>query len=381
MQKIANIGILAGILFLVSCGAATPKESPDLAGKKEELSKLKSQRDQLSSQIQKLEADIASKDSSFAGRPKLVSVLPLSTQNFVHYIDLQGRISTKDFYYVSPKGQPGQIKEVYVKEGDHVQKGQLLLKLDDAIIVQQLKQQETQLDFNKDLYQRQQNLWNQKIGTEVQLITAKNAVENTQKQLDIMKEQWSNTKVYAEATGVVETMNVHVGEVFNGGPQGITIINESNLKAVVEVPENYLPNVRMETPVVVEVPDIGKKFNTKISLVSQMVNSNSRAFTAEAKVPSDSDLKPNLLALMKIQDYAANNVIVIPMTSLQTDEGGKFVYVSAIENGKTVAKKKIVTVGSVYGEKIEIRSGLQAGDQLITEGFQSLYDGQAITTS
>jgi len=381
MQKIANIGILVSLLFLASCGASTRQDSPDLAAKKEELNKLKAQRDQLSNQIQKLETDISGKDSSFAVKPKLVTILPLSAQNFVHYIDLQGRISTKDFYFVSPKGQPGQVKEVYIKEGDRVKKGQLLLKLDDAIIVQQLKQQETQLAFNKDLYQRQQNLWNQKIGTEVQLITAKNAVENSQKQIDIMKEQWSNTNVYAEATGVVETMNVHAGEVFNGGPQGITIVNESNLRALVEVPENYLPSVKVGTPVIVEVPDIHKQFNTNISLVSQMINSNSRAFTAEAKVPSETDLKPNLLALMKIQDYSANNVIVIPMTSLQTDEAGKYVYVSAQENGKAVAKKKIVTVGSVYGEKIEIKSGLQSGDQLITEGFQSLYDGQTITTS
>jgi RND family efflux transporter MFP subunit len=366
---------------MVSCGASTPKDSPDLAAKKAELAKLKSQRDQLSNQIQKLESDISAKDSSYAGKPKLVSILPLSSQNFVHYIDLQGKISTKDFYFVSPKGQPGQVKQVYIKEGDRVKKGQLLLKLDDAIITQQLKQLETQLAFNKDLYQRQQNLWNDKIGTEVQLITAKNAVENTQKQMDVMKEQWSNTNVYAEATGVVETMNVHAGEVFNGGPQGITIVNDTDLRAVVDVPENYLPRVKMGTPVVVEVPDIGKKFNTTISLVSQMVNSNSRAFTAEAKVPSESDLKPNLLALMKIQDYEANNVIVIPMTSLQTDEAGKYVFVAAQENGKPVAKKRNVTVGSVYGEKIEIKSGLQSGDQLITEGFQSLYDGQTITTS
>lgn len=381
MQKIAKSGILVSMLFLASCGASTRQESPDLTAKKEELTKLKAQRDQLSNQIQKLEADISSKDSSFAAKPRLVSILPLATQNYVHYIDLQGRITTKDFYYVSPKGQPGQIKEVYIKEGDRVKKGQLLLKLDDAIIVQQLKQQETQLAFNKDLYQRQQNLWSQKIGTEVQLITAKNAVENSQKQIDIMKEQWSNTNVYAEATGVVETMNVHPGEVFNGGPLGITIVNESNLRAIVDVPENYLPSVKMGTPVVVEVPDIHKQFNTSISLVSQMINSNSRAFSAEAKLPSEDDLKPNLLALVKIQDYMASNVIVIPMTSLQTDESGKYVFVSANENGKAVAKKRVVTVGSVYGEKIEIKSGLKAGDQLITEGFQSLYDGQTITTS
>jgi multidrug efflux pump subunit AcrA (membrane-fusion protein) len=129
------------------------------------------------------------------------------------------------------------------------------------------------------------------------------------------------------------------------------------------------------------VPDANKTFNSTITLVSQLINSNSRAFTAEAQLPADGSLKPNQLAIIKIQDYSASQVLVIPMTTLQTDETGKYVFVMANEKGKPVAKKRPVLVGSVYGEKIEIRKGLQVGDQLITEGFQGLYDGQLITTS
>ncbi len=382
MQKIMNIGILAGLLFLASCGATTKDDAPDLAAKKAELKKLKSQQDQLTIDILKLEADIASKDSSFAVKPRLVSMSKLATQEYTHYIDLQGRISTKDIYFISPKGMGGQVKAIYVKEGDHVKRGQLILKLDDAVMLQNLSQLQTQLSFAKDLYQRQLNLWNEKIGTEVQLITAKNNVDNLEKQISVLKEQWNNSNVYSEVSGIVETVNIHVGENFVGSPQAsISIVNQSSLKAVVDVPENYLSSVKVGTPVVVEVPDAGKKFNTNISLVSQLINSNSRAFTAEAKVPSESVLKPNQLALVRIQDYTASKVIVIPMTTLQSDETGKYVYVAGLENGKLVAKKRNVKVGSVYGEKIEIKSGLQAGEELITEGFQSLYDGQAITTS
>lgn len=382
MQKIANIGILAGLLFLASCGATTKEDAPDLAAKKAELKKLKAQQDQLSSDIIKLEADIASKDSSFAVKPRLVSLTKLASQDFTHYIDLQGKISTKDIYFISPKGMGGQVKAVYVKEGDRVKKGQLILKIDDAVMLQNLSQLQTQLSFAKDLYHRQQNLWDQKIGTEVQLITAKNNVDNLEKQISVLKEQWNNSNVYAEVSGVVETVTIHVGENFVGSPQAsVSIVNQSSLKAVVDVPENYLASVKVGTPVLVDVPDVGKKFITNISLVSQLINSNSRAFTAEAKVPTESDLKPNQLALMRIQDYTASKVMVIPMTTLQSDETGKYVYVAALESGKLVAKKRNVKVGSVYGEKIEIKSGLQAGDELITEGFQSLYDGQAITTS
>jgi membrane fusion protein, multidrug efflux system len=382
MQKMINLGMAFAILFMASCGATTHQDNTGLAEKKAQLQKLKQEQDNVAAQIQKLETEISKEDSSFGIKPKLVSLTPVSTQNFYHYIDLQGKIATENIYYVAPKGQGGQVRAVYVKIGDIVKKGQLILKLEDAVMLQNLKQLETDLAFAKDLHQRQQNLWDQKIGTEVQLITAKNNVDKLEKQIAVLKEQWNQTTVYSEVSGIVETVNIHAGEMFGGGTSGtISIVNPDNLKAVVEVPENYLTSVKKGTPVLVEVPDINKQFESSISLVSQLISNNSRAFNAEAKVPSYRDLKPNQVAMVKIQDYAAPNAIVVPMTTLQTDETGKFVYVSVKENGKMVARKKNVTVGAVYGEKIEIKSGLQAGDQLVTEGFQELYDGQAITTS
>jgi len=382
MQKIAKFGIIAGMLFLASCGSTTKQDSPDLTAKKAELAKLKSQQEKLTADILKLETDIGSQDSSFGVKAKLVNTIALTSQNFTHYIDLQGKISTKNIYYIAPRGQGGQVKEVYVKEGDRVNKGQLVIKLDDAVMLQNLQQLETQLEYAKDLYHRQKNLWDEKIGTEVQLITAKNNVDNLEKQTATMKEQWSTSNVYSSVSGIVETVNIHAGEFFNGAPQAsISIVNPGSLKAVVDVPENYLTSVKKGTNIVVEVPDANKSINSTITLVSQLINSNSRAFTAEAQLPSESGLKPNQLAIIKIQDYTATNVLVIPMTSLQTDETGKYVFVMTKENGKTFARKRTVQVGSVYGEKMEIRKGLQAGDQLITEGFQGLYDGQLITTT
>jgi membrane fusion protein, multidrug efflux system len=379
MQKILNAGIAAGIIFFSSCGAASKQDKPDLAEKKIQLNKLKAQQDKLSSDIQQLENEIIILDPSLGLKPKLVNITSLSSNNFTHYIDLQGKISTRNIYYPAPRGQGGQVKAVYVKEGDHVKKGQLILKLEDAVMLQNLKQLETQLVFAKDLYNRQKNLWDQKIGTEVQLITAKNNVDNLDRQISVTKEQWNASNVYSEVSGVVETMSVHVGEGFPG-VGSISIVNPGNLKVTVDVPENYLTSVKKGTPVVIDVPDVNRHFNSSISLVSQLISNNSRSFSAEAQVPGLADLKPNQVALVRIQDYKASNVIVIPMTILQTDEGGKYVFVLATENGKTVAKKRNVIVGSVYGEKIEIKQGLQVGDKLISEGFQGLYDNQLITT-
>ncbi|PWT71455.1 MAG: efflux transporter periplasmic adaptor subunit [Bacteroidetes bacterium] len=382
MKQISQIGIVAIMLFLASCGSSAPKDENGVEGKKAKLQALKKQQDDLGMQILQLENDIAKADTSFGVKPKLVSVTPLSVQNFTHYIDLQGRITTKQIYTVSPRGGAAQVREIHVKEGDRVKRGQLLMKLDDAVILQNIQQYETQLAYLKDIYNRQKNLWDQKIGTEVQLITAKNNVDNLERQIATLKEQWNTTNVYSEVDGIVETVTIHEGEMFGGiGSGTISIVNPQSLKAVVDVPENYLPNVRKGTRVLVEVPDINKQFYSTITLVSQLINNNSRTFTAEATVPAESDLKPNLIALVKIQDYAASNVIVIPMTTLQTDETGKYVFVMANENGKYKAKKRNVVVGSVYGEKIEIKQGLQPGDQLISGGFQDLYDGQSITTS
>jgi RND family efflux transporter MFP subunit len=196
----------------------------------------------------------------------------------------------------------------------------------------------------------------------------------------VLKEQWNTSNVYAEASGVAETVNIHVGEMFTGLPTAtITIVSDTDLKAVVDVPETYLNQIKQGAHVVVELPEVNKKFNTTISLISQIINANSRGFTAEAKLPANAGVKPNQLVVIKIQDYAVSNAIVIPLTSLQSDNKGKFVYVQADENGRKIARKKEVQPGQVYGDNIEIKQGLNTGDKLITEGFQSLYDGQVIT--
>jgi membrane fusion protein (multidrug efflux system) len=379
MMKLTAVILISA--FIAACGAATREEKKDLNSQKAELQKLKDQQIKLSDQIRKLEEEIAKSDSSVVTNAKLVQVTPLTLRNFDHFIDLQGRITTENIYYVSPRGEGGQVKAIYVKQGDEVRQGQLVMKLDDAVIQENLNQLETQLSFAKDLYSRQKNLWDQGIGTEVQYLTAKNNVENLEKQIAVTKEQWSTSNVYSNVSGVVETVDIRVGEMFTGNPAAsITIVNKGNLKASVDIPENYLSRVAKGSPVVVEIPDINKRFNSTITFISQLIDSKSRGFTAEAKVPADPALKPNLLATVKIKDYSASNVIVIPLTTLQTDEKGKYVYVLVVENGKKVARKKAVVVGEVYGEQIEIKEGLVVGDQLISQGYQSIYDGQDVTT-
>ena len=388
MQKIVKVILFASSVFLASCGAKTDDSNKKdaLAEKKARLEELKKQQVKLAQDITALEAEIVKLDPlAKAEKAKLVSVSAITPENFTHYIDLQGSINAEDISYVAPRnGTGGLVKAVYVKQGDYVKKEQLLLKLDDAIALKNLKQAQIDLEYAEDLYRRQKNLWDQQIGTELQLTQAKQRVDQLQNQIATIKEQWSMTNVYADVNGVADVVNIRVGEMFIGSvgqtPQ-IRIVNNSHLKVTTQVPENYLGRVKEGSKMVVNFPDINKTINTAISVSGKIIDPVSRSFYVEAKLPSDKDLKPNQITLVRIQDYTAPKAITIPVNTLQTDEKGKFVLVAVNENGKLVARKKPVQIGELYGDKLEIKSGLETGDQIITEGYQGLYDGQIITTS
>jgi membrane fusion protein, multidrug efflux system len=397
----ATLLALGMALVLASCGSSKKEGDAALNDKKAQLEKLKADRNKSDDAIRKLEEDLLKSDTSAAKAVniKLVSVAPVATQNFEHFIDLQGKVDADNISYISPRGMAGQVKAIYIREGQFIKKGQLVLRLDDAIMQQQIvagrKKMEglkTQLGFTKNIYQRQKNLWDQGIGTEVQLITAKTNVESLENQLDAAEEeikvaieQLKTANVYSDVSGVVEKINVRIGETFTGsgmmGPQ-ISVVNKSSLKVVTNVPENYLSRISQGMAVQLEIPDAGKKMGSSISLISQSIDPVQRGFIAEAKIPSDPSLKPNQIAIMKIRDYSVANAVVIPVNVVQTDEKGKYVYVMVkSSNGKTTAAKRPIIVGETYGELVEVKAGLNAGEQLVTAGYQTLYEGQLITTS
>lgn len=382
MQKILSLVLISASLTVVSCGSSNTSKKP-VDAKKEELAKLRQDQEALGKQITTLEAEIAKLDPSSvkAEKPKLVGITPLAPTPFTHYVDLQGKVDADNISYVAPRGGPGLVKAVYVKKGDAVKKGQLLLKLDDAIQKQNIASAQTQLSFAKDLYQRRKNLWDQKIGAEVDLIAAKNNVDQLENQIKLLQEQLAFTNVYADMNGTMDEVNVRVGETFIGAPQ-LKLVNTSTLKAVVQVPEAYQSNVKIGSPVKITLPEVNNKvINGKVHIAGKTIDPSSRTFYIEVQLPSDKDLRPNQIALAQIQDYSTPNVITIPINTLQTDDKGKYVLVAAQDKGKLVAKKRAITIGQTYGDKVEIKSGLEQGDQLITDGFQSLYDGQLITTS
>jgi len=385
MNKFLMILITVTAMVITSCSDGAKEEKGDLNDKKVKLEKLRADKAKLDIDITKLEEEITKLDpSSKNDKAKLVSDAPVTQQDFTHYIELQGRVDATDVVIVTPRGMPSQVTEIHVKRGDMVKKGQLLLKLDDAIILQQLAGLNTQLEYAKNMYNRTKNLWDQGIGTEVQLITAKNSVDNLEKQIATVKENWKTTFVYAPISGTADVVSIKAGEIFNGatptGPQ-IQLVNTNSMKVVTEVPENYQERVKKGSQLKISIPDAGiQNIDAVISVTGASIASTTRAFFTEAKIQSYPGLRLNQVALVHIKDYSVPNAIIIPVNLVQSDESGKYVYVIAKEGEMMKARKKTVNVGEVYSGMIEVKAGLTASDRIITEGYQSVYDGQTVTT-
>src|SRR6187200_3042995 len=350
MNKFLMMLTVATAVIITSCSGGAKDAKGDLNDKKVKLEKLKTDKSKLDADIKKLEDEIAKADpSARKDRAKLVSAAPVTQQDFTHYIELQGKVDASDIVVVTPRGMPAQVRQIHVKRGDVVKKGQLLLKLDDAIMLQQLEGLNTQLEYAKNIYNRRKNLWEQGIGTEVELITAKNSVDNLDRQVATLKENWRTSFVYAPISGIADVVNIKAGEIFNGvsamGPQ-IQIVNTSGMKVVTEVPENYQTKVKKGSQLIIAIPDAGiDSLNATISVIGASIASTTRGFVTEAKITSLPGLRLNQVASVKIKDYHSPNAITVPLNVVQTDEHGKYVYVIATEGDLKKARKKSVIIG------------------------------------
>ncbi len=402
MRNIFKLTLLVPLVaLLAACGSSSKEKKGEAGDLKVKLEKLKKEKNGLDAQIRQVEEQLAKADPSSVQTQKLVSVDTLRIQDFTHFIELQGKIDADNVAYVSPAGQGGIVKAVYVKSGSRVSKGQTILKLDDALARQAVVGAQQQAGVLKarlaqaqTLYERHHNLWKQNIGAEVNVINAKAEVDALQSQLraaqaqvSMAQEQSDQSNVRAQISGVVDQVNIKVGEFFS--PQsaadprsGIKIVNNSSIKIVTAVPENYASRIKKGDKVEVVVPESGKPaYKSTISVVGAAVDPTTRSFTTEAKLPSDPMLKPNQLATMKILDYQSKAAVTVPINVVQSDEKGKYVYVAEKSGNKTIARKKTVIVGESYNGIMEIKSGLAGGDLIISEGYQTVYDGQMVMTN
>lgn len=362
------------ILSIVSCsqnGATNDKHA--------ELDKLKKEQADLREKILKLESEIAASDTSDANsKSKIVAVTEMEAKPFNHYIEVQAKVEGDEDVTVSAESM-GNITSLNVKAGDQVSKGQIMAVVDDRIIRQGIAEMQAQLDLAIQIYNKQKNLWEQKIGSEVQFLQAKTNKEAMEKRMASLQEQLDLTRIKSPINGTVDVVNIKVGQTMAPGIPAFRVVNLSSLKVTAEVAESYISKVKRGNDVLISFPDLGEEIKGKLDYSGQAINSLNRTFNVEVRLnPKDGLFHPNMVAVLKIADYSSPKAFVLPLASVQKSSDGEFVYVSVTENGKEIAKRKTVKTGIIYNGITEIKSGLEQGDKVITIGYQNIIEGDAI---
>jgi RND family efflux transporter MFP subunit len=351
---------LSIMIFATSCGS---KETNSLEGKKAKLTELKKKQTELSAEIKALEAELEKGSPLKIEKSKLVAVSTLTTTNFQHFIDATGRVEAENNQFITAQAG-GAITKLFVKEGDFVNKGQTIATIDNSILRNSMQEVMIQLETAKTIYERQKALWDQKIGTEIQLIQAKTSVESLEKRIATLKSQDALNVVVSPISGYVDEVRLKAGEMAAPGIGIVRVVNFNNLKVTANIPDTYAGTISKGNIAQINFPDISKSTKASLSFVSQTVNQVSRTFTVEAKIPAfDKMLKPNLSATLLINDQNKANAIVIPENMIQNTEKGSIVYVAEEEGKNQVARARQVVTGLSYNGQIVINSGLQAGDK------------------
>lgn len=354
---------LSTILFLAAC-STKPKD------KKTELADLQKQQAQINSKITKLQAETGSTDSTKATEVSTVEVKP---GQFTNYVQIQGKIDAQDNVTAYPQA-PGTIMAINARVGQHVSRGQVLVQLDNSVLKQSIAQAQSQVSLLNTLFQRQKNLWDQKIGTEVQFLQAQTNLQSAQKQVAGLREQSDMYRIISPISGTIDQMDLKLGQVAQPGTAGIRIVNADKLKVKADVPESYSGSVGTGNNVKIIIPDANDSLVTKVTFAAKAIDPTSRSFAVEIKLPARKSLRPNMTAILKIANYSKANAIVVPIKAIQKSEDGDYVFV----NNSGTAKRKTVKVGTTYGGQSEIISGLNTGDQLITAGAEDIEDGDKI---
>lgn len=384
MKKI-YITIIAS-LVLLSCGG-DKKNSTEAVIEKGNLEQLRAKRGELVAQSDALVKELALLDEAIGKLDEnhkltLITTIAAKDTVFNHYLELQATVQTKENIVLNAEFG-GVLQQVYVTEGQKVSKGQTLAKIDDGGLGSQLAQMETQAALAKTTFERQQNLWNQKIGSEIQFLQAKTNYEAQLKAVAQMRSQIGKTVIRAPFSGTIDDVITEKGSVVGPGSPIMRIVNLSNMYLEAEVPEKNIGTVKKGTDVIVDFPILGETVNTKVSQVSNYIIPENRSFTIQIAIPSkNGQIKPNLSSKIQIKDYSNPKTIIVPLSIISENaEGEQYLYIAenVAKDGQAVAKKVIVKTGLSQGNYVEITNGIKDGDLVISEGARSVKDGQKVS--
>ncbi len=381
MRSILKLIVLS--LIIVSCGG-NKNESVDsliaegnIEALKEKRSALNEEQRTAAMQVKKIDSVLELKSGN--KNLPLVSTIVVKDTLFNHYLELQGSVETKQNIVISPEYN-GLLERIYVKEGQRVNKGQLLAKIDDGGISQQLAQMETQLALAKTTFERRQRLWEQNIGSEIEYLQAKAQYEGQQNSVAQMRSQVGKTTIRAPFTGTIEDVIAEQGTVVaSGQTQIMRLVSLEDMYIEAEIPEDYLTSVSENTPVTINFPILNKTVDSKVRQASNYISPTNRTFRIEVAVPNkDKSIKPNLTARLKINDYTSEKALLIPLSVISENaDGEQYVYTAEGED-TPVAKRQIIETGRSQGQNIEVLSGLSNGDFVIKEGARTVKEGQEL---
>lgn len=374
------------LIVLSSCGG-DKKNSTESVIEKGDLKQLRTKRTEIVTQADALNKELELIDDAISKldvnhKLALITTITAKDTIFNHYLELQANVQTKENIVLNAE-YGGTLLQVYVTEGQKVTKGQTLAKIDDGGLSQQLSQLEIQANLAKTTFERQQNLWNQKIGSEIQYLQAKSSYEAQSKAVAQMRNQLSKTTIRAPFSGTIDDVISEKGSVVGPGTPIVRIVSLNNMYLEAEVPEKYVSSIKKGSDVIVDFPILGESLDTKISQAGNYINPGNRSFMIQINVPNKNEkIKPNLSGKIKIKDYTNPNSISVPLSIISENaEGEQYLYIAenATKEGDAVAKKIIIKTGKTQGNLIEVLEGVKDGDLIIKEGARSVKDGQKVT--
>lgn len=362
MKNIAYL--ITASLFIISCGNDAPKTTLDTlnSNKTSILSKI----DSLTKELKTIEAQIAKIDTT--QKAHLVTILPVKNEIFKHYIEIQGVVQADKNIEIRPE-MGGTVTAIYVKEGQKVAAGQTLIQLDDASIKNSIAELTTQLNLAKTAFDRQERLWNQKIGSEMQYLQAKAQKEGLQRSIATLATQAKKMKITAPFSGIVDEVSPRIGELTSPQTAVVRLINLDKVYVEADVTETYLPVIKIGSEAVLNFPSINKEVTSQISQIGNYINPDNRSFKTRINIDNkDQTIKPNLMVDLKILDFQQEGII-IPSTLVQKDQTGKdYVFIVVQEDNESKVVKKLITISKEYNNEVFITEGLQATDTLVNKG-------------
>jgi membrane fusion protein, multidrug efflux system len=372
MKNILSILLITAVF--AACGKKDGGTNAN-AEKTAQLAELKKQQTDLGSKISALEKELGKSDTTKKEKVIAIAVETVSPTAFNNYVELQGSVVADEQVFITGR-VPGSVSKVYIKVGDRVRAGQVVAEIDDDMVVQQMGEVQKRWELANEVYLKQDALWKQNIGSEIQLLSAKNNKEALDKTLATIQRSRELYQVKSPIDGVVDESMVKVGQAAAPGIPMATVVNFSKLKVKVDAPETYAGKIRQGNSVVVLFPDLKKEVSSKISYIGAAVNPANRTFKVEIPIrANEAGLLPNMATTVRVINYSNSNAIAVPINLIQKDlSNTDFILVESAGR----AKKMPVKVGQMYGEKAEILSGLKTGDKIITVGFQDLNEGDAV---